>query len=111
MILLGDASCIILLWFKSILDDFVLVLGGLINEGKIHVYSLNASKLFHRRILRIFWLTGRDEWTNFRYLGLPIYLKEFPHPSWVHVIEKFKSKFEQWGAHWLNLFKRLILVL
>jgi hypothetical protein len=46
----------------------------------------------------------------FKYLGIPIALKNPSSQSWSKIIDKIKTKFGQWGSQWLNPVDRVVLI-
>jgi hypothetical protein len=101
-LLLGGASIIIVRRFKKILDLFIQVSGGLINHNKCQIYAWNVSQQVLVVISNIFHFPHKDNWSSFKYLGMPICLHSASSNLWQQVISKIKAKFIQWGAHWLN---------
>ena len=55
-------------------------------------------------------MEGHTNWEAFKYLGFPIF-KSAPRAShWSHLAEKLKNKFTYWGANWLNLAGKTVLI-
>jgi hypothetical protein len=61
-------------------------------------------------ILGIFNFSYDEKWKYFKYLGIPIIIRTLPSTHWQPILEKIKSKFSQWGAHWLNPDGRTMLI-
>jgi hypothetical protein len=54
-------------------------------------------------IARCFGFVASSNWTSFKYLGLPIFLKRALSRDWLPQLEKFKNKMQAWGFSWLNI--------
>jgi hypothetical protein len=52
----------------------------------------------------------QENWTSFKYLGIPICLQNLSCSSWTPLIDKIKSKFTLWGSQWLNLTGKVVLI-
>jgi hypothetical protein len=61
-------------------------------------------------ISRIFQFPVAEKWASFRYLGIPISLKNSTSQEWLPIVEKINQNFIQWGTQWLNLVGRIILI-
>lgn len=96
--------------FKSALDNFTQALGALINNTKSNVYAWNTPLRTAHLIASIFRFPLIEKWQTFRYLGIPICLKSLPNSAWNQVLEKLKNKMDHWGAFWLNLAGRTVLI-
>jgi len=55
-------------------------------------------------------MKGHDNWENFKYLGLPIFLGNFKDKHWQEVMEKIQGKINFWGGKWINQAGKLILL-
>jgi hypothetical protein len=58
----------------------------------------------------VFHFPYKDDWNSFTYLGMPIFLHSATSNLWQQILNKIKSKFVQWGAHWLNPTRRITLI-
>jgi hypothetical protein len=96
--------------FKTALGNFTQALGALINNTKSNVYIWNTPLRTTRLIENVFLFPLVEKWQTFRYLGIPICLNSLPNSAWTHILEKFKNKLEHWGAFWLNLARRTVLI-
>jgi hypothetical protein len=75
---MGGASMIISRRFKLILDQFIQVLGGLINHNKSQIYDWNIKSPSIKGISQILQFPISVEWKTFKCLGIPICLKSLP---------------------------------
>jgi hypothetical protein len=96
--------------FKTALDNFTQASGALINNVKSNVYAWNTPIRTARLIENIFRFPLIEKWQTFTYLGIPICLKSLPNSAWNQTLDKLKNKLEQWGAIWLNLAGRTVLI-
>jgi ribonuclease HI len=77
------------------------------NIPKKQLESLFNLKFLSQIILE---MEGETQWESFKYLGVPIF-KSKPKPShWSPVIDKIKTRIQAWGASWLNLAGKLVLL-
>lgn len=61
-------------------------------------------------ISRILGMEGCTNWDEFKYLGVPIF-KSTPRAShWNQLIERIKNRINSWGANWLNLAGKVVLI-
>jgi hypothetical protein len=61
-------------------------------------------------IARVLGMEGHTNWESFTYLGIPIF-KAIPRANqWNHLIDKLKKKISNWGANWLNLAGKVVLI-
>jgi hypothetical protein len=74
-LLLGSASLIIVTIFKSILDSFLDVSGGLVNHKKHKIFGWHTNTYVMHMISRLLQFLLVENWAYFRYLGIPIFLK------------------------------------
>jgi len=55
-------------------------------------------------------MEGHTNWEAFNYLGIPIF-KSAPKAShWNQLIDNLKNKISSWGANWLNLAGKVVLI-
>jgi len=109
-LLLGGASTIIARRFKKVLDDFLQVSSGLLNNEKCRIYGWNTPPRTMQRISQILDILVQEKWTHFLYLGLPISKENMKTEIWTKKIEKMKNKIQSWGMMWLNMAGRVILI-
>jgi hypothetical protein len=109
-LLLGGASIVMAKRFQTVLENFTQASGALLNNNKSNLYVWNTSLRTTRLIANVFRFTLIEKWKTFKYLGIPICLKALPNTAWTHILEKLKNKLEQWGAFWLNLAGRTVLI-
>jgi hypothetical protein len=108
--LLGGASPIIAKKFKEELDTYEAAFGNEISQTKSNIYGWNITPNEMLRITRVLGMEGYTNWEAFKYLGVPIF-KSAPRAShWNHLAEKLKNKFTSWGANWLNLAGKAVLI-
>jgi ribonuclease HI/exonuclease III len=109
-LLLGGASPIIAGKFKEELDAYAKASGSEINLVKSNIYGWNITPNEMLRITRVLGMEGHTNWDAFQYLGVPIF-KAAPRAShWRHLTDKLKRKFSSWGANWLNLAGKTVLI-
>jgi hypothetical protein len=109
-LLIGGASIVMAKRFKNALENFTQASGALINSAKSNVYAWNTPTRTTHLIENIFRFPLIEKWKTFRYLGIPICLKSLPNSAWSQILDKFKSKLDHWGAFWLNLVGRTVLI-
>jgi hypothetical protein len=109
-LLIGGASLVMAKRFKYSLDNFTQASGALINNAKSNIYAWNTPLRTAHLIASIFRFPLIEKWQTFRYLGIPICLKSLPNSAWNQVLEKLKNKMDHWGAFWLNLAGRTVLI-
>lgn len=108
-LLLGIAWSIIKRRFKKVLDDFLKVSGGLLNNSKCRIYGWNTPRIM-QNISQILEITTQARWTHFTYLGLPIANENVKVEVWNKHVEKWRTKYKNgvwhgsiWQARWLWL--------
>jgi hypothetical protein len=95
---------------KLVLDQFLQVSGGLINNNKSQIYVWNSSA---QRVIGIAQILGFPisvDWNIFKYLGLPICLNSIPRRILAHSDTKNQGENGILGEIWLNLVGCLVLV-
>ena len=61
--------------------------------------------------IAICWgFASSNQWTSFKYLGLPIFKKNPSGKDWIPLIDKFKNKLQAWGLSWLNIAGKTVLI-
>jgi len=109
-LLVGGDSIIMAKCFNTALENFTQASGALINNTKSNVYVWNTPLKTTRLIANVFLFPLVEKWQTVRYLGIPICLNSLPNSAWTHILEKINSKLEHWGAFWLNLAGRTMLL-
>ena len=71
-LLQGGTSTIVARRFKKVLDYFLQVSGGLLNNTKCRIYGWNTPPRTMQRISQILYIHVQEKWTHLFYLGLPI---------------------------------------
>lgn len=79
------------------MDDFLQVLGELLNNTKCKIYGWNSPPRTMQRISQILDIPVQEKWTHFFYLGLPISKENIKAKIWTKKIEKMKNKIQSWG--------------
>jgi hypothetical protein len=87
-LLLGGASKIIAKRFKDILMDLMRASNDNINRKKIHIFVWNTTSRVASSITKIFQFPLQENWTSFKYLGIPICLQRLPSYAWIPIIDK-----------------------
>jgi hypothetical protein len=109
-LLIGGASIFMAKRFKIALENFTQASRVLIHSVKSNVYAWNTPARTTHLIENIFRFPLIEKWKTFRYLGISICLKSLPNSAWKQILDKFKSKLHHWGAFWLNLVGRTVLI-
>jgi len=109
-LLIGGASSLMAKRFKKVLDAFLAVSGGQLNNRKCKIYTWNVPALIQQRISLILDIPVQRNWSFFNYLGLPLVKEKVKAEIWVKHIEKMRSLLQSWGVAWLNLAGRSILI-
>lgn len=55
-------------------------------------------------------MEGEHTWDSFTYLGVPIFKGVPKVDQWYPILEKFKARIHNWGANWLNLVGKTVLL-
>lgn len=108
--LLGAASHLLARKFKEVLEEYCQASGNELNKDKCHVYLWNVSTVAASTIARCLGFVALATWTSFKYLGQRIFHKKITSKDWSPQKEKFKNKMQAWGAHWLNLAGKTMLI-
>eukprot|EP00253_Pinus_taeda_P010169 PITA_10169 len=109
-LLLGTTSIDSARKFKETLDEYCMESGSSLNKSKCHTYCWNTPPSLINSISRCLGFAASSEFSSFKYLGLPIFLKRSYSRDWMPQVEKFKSKLQAWGANWLNMAGKTILI-
>eukprot|EP00253_Pinus_taeda_P021912 PITA_21912 len=96
--------------FKRALDEFCMVSGSSLNNGKCHIYCWNTTSSLLNSISRTFGFAASSNWTSFKYLGLPVFLKRAYSRDWLPQLEKFKNKLLAWGFSRINIVGNYVLI-
>jgi hypothetical protein len=111
-LLLGVASGIIARGLKKFLNIFLQPRGGGggINNNKRKIYGWNITGELQTTKYRIFGFSMVGNWSSFKYLGMPIFLKSPSSQAWHEVLGKMIARIQSWGARWLNPIGKLVLL-
>lgn len=109
-ILLGVASLRLAIKFKEVLDEYSKVSGSILNKGKCNIYCWNTPISTVNSIARCLGFIASISWSSFKYLGLPIFHRSALNKDWNPQLDKFKSKMQAWGASWLNIAGKPMLI-
>jgi hypothetical protein len=107
---MGGASTTIASRFKSIMDSFLDASGGEVNNIKCQIFSWNISPRALREIAQVLQFPTTENWSSFKYLGIPITLKYSHSQVWQQILEKISKKITNWGTQWLNPTAWVILI-
>jgi hypothetical protein len=55
-------------------------------------------------------MEGCTTWDAFKYLGVPIFKSNPKASHWDQLIGKLKNRINSWGANWLNLAGKVVLI-
>ena len=55
-------------------------------------------------------MEGTTDWESFIYLGIPICKNKVKSANWDSILDKIKSKIQNWNANWLNLAGKTVLI-
>eukprot|EP00253_Pinus_taeda_P017923 PITA_17923 len=109
-LLIGGASSLMARRFKRVLDAFLQVSGGKLNNRKCKIYTWNVPHQIQQSISQILDIPLQRKWSSFSYLGLPLAKEHIKAEVWKKHIEKMRGLLQSWGASWLNLAGRTILI-
>eukprot|EP00253_Pinus_taeda_P008659 PITA_08659 len=109
-LLIGGASSLMARRFKRVLDAFLQVSGGKLNNRKCKIYTWNVPYQIQQSISQILDIPLQRNWSSFSYLGLPLAKEHIKVEVWTKHIEKMRSLLQSWGVSWLNLAGRTILI-
>eukprot|EP00253_Pinus_taeda_P022245 PITA_22245 len=109
-LLIGGASTLMARRFKRVLDAFLQVSGGKLNNRKCKIYTWNVPYQIQQSISQILDIPLQRNWSSFSYLGLPLAKEHIKAEVWTKHIEKMRSLLQSWGVSWLNLAGRTILI-
>ena len=108
--LLGAASPVITRRFQYYLHRFQEASRGKTSDAKCRIYAWNISLRKAKKIEERLGFKAEIDWKEFKYLGVPIFLKRTSPKAWKGMIEKMKHKITNWGGIWLNPAGRLIFI-
>eukprot|EP00253_Pinus_taeda_P032306 PITA_32306 len=109
-LLMGGAFNIIAHHFKALLDKYMSYSGGMVNHLKSCIYGWNTSTQVLHNIAGTFGVPCKIDWGHFTYLGMPVSVGPLKAKVWDTIIDKMKSKVQQWGSSWLNPAGHLVLL-
>lgn len=93
---------------KAILQTFATASGMEVNPRKSRIYFFNTPPITQRNIVRILGFQSGTLPT--RYLGAPLSEKIIRQASWQDLLDKIKSRLNDWTFRSLNFPSRLTLV-
>ena len=109
-LLLGGAFVHSAEQFKKELELYKKISGSKINFQKSKIFNWKCSARELRDITRTLGMEGTRDWDNFTYLGIPICKNKIKTADWDPIVDKLKGKIQKWGANWLNLAGKTILI-
>jgi hypothetical protein len=109
-LLLGGASVNTARNFKRELDIYKEISGSKINYQKSMIYGWNCSTREIVALARILDMEGMIDWDSFKYLGIPIFKKNSKVAHWTSILDKMKIRIQAWGANWLNIAGKVVLM-
>jgi hypothetical protein len=107
---LGGASVQTTKKFKKELDSYAKISGSMISLPKRKIYGWNINPREMLEISRVLGMEGYMAWDAFQYLGVSIFKTKPLASNWNPLIEKLKNKINSWGAIWLNLEGKVVLI-
>jgi hypothetical protein len=108
--LLGGASMQTTKNFKKELDVYTEISGSVISLTKSKIYGWNITPREMLDISRVLGMEGCTTWDAFKYLGVPIFKSKPKAAQWTPLIDKLKNRINSWGATWLNLAGKVVLI-
>jgi hypothetical protein len=84
--------------------------GSVISPTKSKIYGWNITPNEMLEIARVLGMEGCTKWDAFKYLGVPIFNSTPRTSHWNLLIDKIKNKINSWGASWLNLAGKVVLI-
>jgi hypothetical protein len=109
-LLLGSASICIAMHFQKVLNSFLAASGGKLNISKCRIYGWRVPGHLKDQITIIFGFPIITTWNYFKYLGMPIFLSSYGSSTWQEVIGKISARIQNWGGHWLNPTRKIVLI-
>eukprot|EP00253_Pinus_taeda_P022784 PITA_22784 len=109
-LLIGGASSLMARRFKRVMDAFLQVSGGKLNNRKCKIYTWNVPYQIQQSISQILDIPLQRNWSSFSYLGLLLAKEHIKAEVWTKHIENMRSLLQSWGVSWLNLVGRTILI-
>ena len=109
-ILLGGESLHIARRFKNEMDNYFQASYNKLNLRKSLIYSWNVNSREMTKISRIMGIEGVTNWESFNYLGFPLFKSNPKTTDLNPLIEKIKKKILAWGAIWLNLAGKMVMI-
>jgi len=92
------------------LDCYKDFSGNKINNQKNHVFGWNCSPREMFDISITLEMDGHLARDSFNYLGVPIFKVVANSAHWLPLLDKLKIRIHNWGASWLNLVGKLVLL-
>jgi hypothetical protein len=109
-LLMGGASLQTTRKFKNELVAYTEISGNVISLTKSKIYGWNITPNEMLEIARVLGMEGCTKWDAFKYLGVPIFNSNPRTSHWNLLIDKLKNKINSWGASWLNLAGKVVLI-
>ena len=109
-LLLGGASPATAKKFKKELDIYTDISGSMISLAKSKIYGWNITPREMHEISKILGIEGITIWEEFKYLGVPLIKPNPKATHWNNMIERIKNRIHSWGANWLNIAGKLVLI-
>eukprot|EP00253_Pinus_taeda_P024025 PITA_24025 len=109
-LLIWGASSVMARRFKRVLDAFLQASEGKLNDKKCKIYTWNVPHQIQQSISQILDIPLQRNWSYFSYLGLPLAKEHIKAEVWTKHTEKMRGLLQSWGASWLNLAGRTILI-
>jgi hypothetical protein len=91
-LLMGGASTIIVERLKQVLDFIISASIGKVNHLKIQFFGWNESPHILHSISQNLQFSYQEEWTSFKYLGMPLSLRNPMNQYWQSIIGKNQIK-------------------
>jgi len=107
---MGVASMNIARNFKHVLDIYKEISDNKINYQKSMIYGWNCSTRDIVALARILDMEGTIDWDSFKYMGIPIFKKNFKVAHWMSIMDKMKIRIQAWRANWLNIAGKVVLM-
>jgi hypothetical protein len=109
-LLMGGANLQTTRKFKNELVAYIEISGSVIIPTKSNIYGWNITSNEMMEIAIVLGMEDCTEWDAFKYLGVPIFNSTPRTSHWNLMIHKIKNKITSWGASWLNLASKVVLI-
>lgn len=91
-LLLGGSSLPIVDRFNVILQHYLEVSGGVVNNRKCNIFGQNFSKRRLRTLASNLNFSFSEKWHSFTYLGIPIFPTRPKFVDWKNILDKIRKK-------------------